>query len=128
MCVSAWTPINKMRPDLRLSVQQIKYDFLYAIKEFDSDGTLWGLVISPFPPAKTLSLMSYDVDDFIYLGKPAGTPRAAEIVKSFFIQRFGVADAGLLEVDGIAEWVILFRSKHSLPTEADLLDSARVAS
>lgn len=106
---------------MRFSVQQIKYDFLYAIKEFDSDGTRWGLVTSPLPPAETLARMGCDVADFIYLGKPAGTPRAAEIVKAFFIQRFGTADSGRLAVEGTAEWVILFRSKQSLPTEADLL-------
>lgn len=107
---------------MRLSVQQIKYDFLYAIKEFDSDGSLWCLVTSARPPAETLGEMGHDAQDFVYLGKPAGTPRAAEIVKSHFIQRFGVADAGALTGEGMADWVILFRSKHSLPTEADLLE------
>jgi hypothetical protein len=107
---------------LRFSVQQIKYDFLYAIKEFDSDGTRWGVVTSPVPPSETLSRMGFDVADFIYLGKPAGTPRAAEIVKAFFIQRFGTVDSGQLEAEGTAEWVILFRSKDSLPSKADLLE------
>lgn len=107
---------------MRFSVQQIKYDFLYAIKEFDSDGTLWGSITSPWPPAETLTRLGCDVEDFIYLGKPAGTVRAAEIVKAYFIQRFGVADSGQLEEGGIAEWVILFRSKQSLPNEADLLE------
>jgi len=112
---------------MRFSVQQIKYDFLYAIKEFDSDGTLWQLVTSTRPPHETLKAMGHDVDGFIYLGKPAGTPRAAEIVKTYFMQRFGVVDSGVCEGEGVAEWVILFRSKESLPNEADLLEPARTA-
>lgn len=107
---------------MRFSVQQIKYEFLYAIKEFDSDGTQWQLITSPHGPSETLKQMGHDVDRFVYLGKPAGTPRAAEIVKTYFMHRFRVADAGTLESDGITEWVILFRSKLSLPTEADLLE------
>jgi hypothetical protein len=110
---------------MRFSVQQIKYEFLYAIKEFDSDGTFWQLVTSPHPPHETLERMGQDVDKFIYLGKPAGTPRAAEIVKTYFMQRFGVKDSGTLEDNGVAEWVILFRSKQSLPNEADLLEPVR---
>jgi hypothetical protein len=111
---------------LRFSVQQIKYDFLYAIKEFDSDGRLWGLITSPLPPAETLTTLGHAADDFVYLGKPAGTPRAAGIVKTFFMQRFGVADAGDMPGEGelVAEWVILFRSKKSLPKEADMLEPA----
>lgn len=110
---------------MRFSVQQIKYEFLYAIKEFDSDGSLWQLVTSSQPPAETLSQMGHDVERFVYLGKPAGTPRAAEIVKTYFMHRFGVRDSGTLEGQEIAEWVILFRSKLSLPTEADLLEPSQ---
>ncbi len=109
---------------MRFSVQQIKYDFLYAIKEFDSDGGQWTLVTSPRPPAETLTGMGHDAEAFVYLGKPAGTPRAAEIVKTFFVQRFGACDAGACPGEGAAEWVILFRAKASLPTEADLLTPA----
>ena len=107
---------------MRFSVQQIKYDFLYAIKEFDSDGSLWGVVISTCAPAETLTAMGHIPEEFIYIGKPAGTLRAAEVVKSFFVQRFGVVDAGTVAEKGNAEWVILYRSKQSLPTEADLLE------
>jgi hypothetical protein len=107
---------------VKFSVQQIKYEFLYAIKEFDSDGTLWQLITSPHPPYETLEGMGCDAEAFIYLGKPAGTPRAASIVKTYFIQRFGVGDSGAFEGEGVAEWVILFRSKQSLPNEADLLE------
>jgi hypothetical protein len=107
---------------VRFSVQQIKYEFLYAIKEFDSDGAQWEVVTSCLPPAETLVHLGHGVDDFIYLGKPTGTARAAEIVKDFFMQRFGVAGTAGPGADGIAEWVIMFRSKQSLPNEANLLE------
>jgi len=107
---------------LRFSVQQIKYEFLYAMKEFDSDGTQWEVTTSPLPPAETLTLMGYAADDFIYLGKPAGTARAAGIVKAFFMQRFQVVDAPSPDAGGGGEWVIIFRSKQSLPNEANLLE------
>lgn len=109
---------------MRFSVQQIKYEFLYAIKEFDSDGSLWQVVSSPRPPHETLESMGHDVASFIYLGKPAGTPRAATIVKTYFAERFDVIDSGVCEGEGVAEWVILFRSQKSLPTEANLLEPA----
>lgn len=112
---------------MRFSVQQIKYEFLYAIKEFDSDGSLWQVVISSSPPHETLEAIGHNVEDFIYLGKPAGTLRAAGIVKTYFMQRFGVVDADVFEGEGVIEWVILFRSKRSLPNAADLLESARTA-
>ncbi|CAN0602436.1 unnamed protein product, partial [Ectocarpus sp. 12 AP-2014] len=73
---------------MRFSVQQIKYDFLYAIKEFDSEGEMWKLVTSAQPPTETLGLLGHDSKDYIFIGKPAGTPRAAQIVKDFFVRRF----------------------------------------
>ncbi|MFK7871385.1 MAG: hypothetical protein AB8B58_19385 [Roseobacter sp.] len=109
---------------MRFSVQQIKYEFLYAIKEFDSDGTQWSVTTSPLPPADTLKLLGEDVEDFVYLGKPAGTGRAAEIVQTYFMKRFDVIGHSPPVADGIREWVILFRAKQTLPNAADLLEPA----
>lgn len=112
---------------MRFSVQQIKFDFLYAIKEFDSDGSQWSVVVSDQPPAETLTALGHPPNAFVYIGKPAGTQRAAEVVTAFFKQRFSVADAGIIAQGGTAEWVILYRSRQSLPSEADLLVPDKLA-
>ncbi|MGR3742678.1 MAG: hypothetical protein ACU0BC_00790 [Pseudooceanicola nanhaiensis] len=105
---------------MRFSVQQIKYDFLYAIKEFDSDGSQWGVTVSDLPPAETLVRDGCDPEEHVFLGKPAGTPRAAALVQDFFASRFGVRPVS--REDAVpGEWVILFRNRASLPQAADLL-------
>lgn len=107
---------------MRYSIQQIKYDFLYAIKEFDSDGTQWGVTTSDLPPAETLARDGRDPAAHVFLGKPAGTARAAALVQDFFASRFGVRPVSR---DGAVpgEWVILFRNRASLPQEADMLQA-----
>jgi len=109
---------------MRYSIQQIKYDFLYAIKEYDSDGTRWQVTLSEFPPAETLQRSGLDPDEYVFLGKPAGTPRAAELVRDFFMQRYAVSELKGADQDSLrAEWVILFRAKTSLPRPVDPLSA-----
>jgi hypothetical protein len=110
---------------MRYSIQQIKYEFLYAIKEFDSDGSKWSVVLSDLPPAETLSRGGHDPDGFVFLGKPAGTPRAAALVAEFFAQRFGVVRTRAEDaVPEASEWVILYRDAATLPRDADRLRDA----
>lgn len=105
---------------MRYSIQQIKYDFLYAIKEFDSDGSQWSVTVSDLPPAETLVRDGHDPEAHVFLGKPAGTARAAALVQDFFAIRFGVRPVSRDEaVPG--EWVILFRNRASLSQAADML-------
>ncbi|MBR9840537.1 MAG: hypothetical protein GYB50_21985 [Rhodobacteraceae bacterium] len=101
------------------SIQQIKYEFLYAIKEFDSDGRQWRIAVSDLPPAETLAREGIDPQDCVFVGKPAGTPRAAQLVRDFFLDRYDVPDVGRSGEGGSAlSWVVLFRPKASLPRPA----------
>lgn len=110
---------------MRYSIQQIKYEFLYALKEFDSDGKRWELAISDVPPAETLSRKGLTPEDYIYMGKPAGTPRAAQLVCDFFKDRYCMPLTSEDREDSpVCDWVIMFRSKASLPNLPDLLVSA----
>lgn len=114
---------------MRYSIQQIKYEFLYAIKEFDSDGRLWRIAVSDLPPAETLSREGLDPADCVFVGKPAGTVRAAELVREFFSKRYDVPDAGPLGEAGTTQsWVLLFRTKASLPRPAVELTEAHSVS
>lgn len=114
---------------MRYSIQQIKYEFLYAIKEFDSDGRLWQIAVSDLPPAETLAREGLDATECVFVGKPAGTARAAELVRDFFSKRYEVTDAGPLGEAGVPHsWVVLFRPKASLPRPAvDLTGADAVA-
>lgn len=104
---------------MRYSVQTIKYDLLYAIKEYDSDGSQWQITVSDQPPAETLAALRLDPSQHVYVGKPASTARAAELVEEFFLQRFGLArvDAPLTRGD----WVIMYRLKDSIRQPVEML-------
>lgn len=104
---------------MRYSVQTIKYDLLYAIKEYDSDGSQWKIAVSDRPPANTLAMLGLDPSEYVYVGKPASTTRAAELVEEFFVQRFDLSRCSLPNVTG--EWVIMYRMKTSIPQHIEML-------
>lgn len=107
---------------MRYSIQQIKYEFLYAIKEFDSKGSLWNVVTSDLPPSETLIRLGLEPEDYVFVGKPAGTARAADLVADFFKGRFEVVETPTrADVPAQADWVILYRTKASLPSAANPL-------
>lgn len=101
---------------MRYSIQQIKYEFLYAIKEFDSDGRQWQIAMSDVAPADMLKSQGEDPEAYVFVGKPAGTARAAELVRDFFVDRYEVAvSSDQIKGNPDGDWIVLFRSKASLP-------------
>lgn len=100
---------------MRFSVQQIKYEFLYAIKEYDGDGGQWQIALADAAPAEMLAAKGLEPDDYLFLGKPASTSRAASAVRDFMVGRCGVNDVTRLDDEKSGDWVVLFRTRSSLP-------------
>ena len=75
------------------SAQQIKFEFLTYIKEFDINPRAWRIgVAEDARQALFVENGVHEVDD-IWLWKPALSAAAAQLVYSYFVQRFGVAPA-----------------------------------
>lgn len=75
------------------SPQQIKFEFLSYIKEFDLDPAAWRIGVAQ--DARTALFVDNGVDEArdIWLWKPALSGAAARIVLTFFTDRFGVPAA-----------------------------------
>ena len=72
------------------SSQQIKFEFLSYIKEFDLDPSAWRVGLAE--DARTALFTDNGVDEAtdIWIWKPAATAAAAAIVFSFFTHRVGI--------------------------------------
>ncbi|MCQ0988043.1 hypothetical protein [Jiella marina] len=105
---------------MRFSVQQIKYELLYAIREYDSDGSKWQIAISEVEPTEALKARGLDPEAYLFLGKPASTNRAAVLVRDFMMGRCLVqpAEPSATASGEPGDWVVMFRDKASLPTDA----------
>lgn len=106
---------------MRYSIQTIKYDLLYAIKEYDSDGGRWQIVASAAPPEETLTALALDADQHVFVGKPASTPRAAELVRDYMVERFDLRPVPPPAGGGDAIWVTIFRPKNSISQSVEML-------
>lgn len=100
---------------MSFSVQQIKFEFLSVIKEFGGDGRDWQVALSDSPPAEALAREGLDPADYVFIGKPAASPRAAVIVREFMTGRCRVAEAPSADGSADLHWIYLFREKASLP-------------
>ena len=107
---------------MRYSIQTIKYDLLCVLREYDSDGSRWSIATSPLPPAESLAALGLNAADYVYVGKPASTPRAAEIARDFFAERFGVSTTPVRAApDRPADWVLLYRLKECISAPVTML-------
>ncbi|WP_018699769.1 hypothetical protein [Amorphus coralli] len=100
---------------MAFSVQQIKFDLLSAIKEFGGDGSDWRIGLSDRPPAEALTSEGLEPDNYVFIGKPAATPRAAEIVLEFMTGRCRVMGQPAPVPPASHNWVYMYREKASLP-------------
>lgn len=75
------------------SAQQIKFEFLSYIKEFDVNPRSWRIGVAE--DARRALFMDNSVDEIedVWLWKPALSAAAAQLVFSFFVQRFGIEPA-----------------------------------
>lgn len=108
---------------MTFSVQQIKFELLSAIKEFGYDGSPWRIAISGEPPAETLAAAGVEPDDYVFVGKPAASARAALIVREFMVGRCGVTGEQLRPLRPEECWVVMYRERAGLPQEAVPLQS-----
>lgn len=72
------------------SPQQIKFEFLSYIKEFDLDPAAWRIGLAEDACVALFSDNGVDEATDIWIWKPAASAAAAGIVFSFFTQRFGI--------------------------------------
>ncbi len=75
------------------SAQQIKFEFLSYIKEFDLDPKAWRIGVADDARAALFAAHGVDETRDIWLWKPTLSAAAAGLVFDFFTQRFGVPAA-----------------------------------
>ena len=90
------------------SPQQIKFEFLSYIKEFDLDPSAWRIGVADDARAALFSHNAVDEVRDIWLWKPALSAAAARIVFAFFTQRFGIPPAAQAP-SATANCLFLFR-------------------
>lgn len=91
---------------MRYSIQQIKFEFISAIREIDDDAGRWTAAIVDHPPEASLRQMGFDPTEFVYVAKPAVSPRAAALVLDFIADKMGVNRTRANET---GHWVMMFR-------------------
>jgi hypothetical protein len=91
---------------MRYSIQQIKFEFISAIREIDDDAGRWNAAIVDQPPEASLRQMGFDPSEFVYVAKPAVSPRAAALVLDFMADRMGVRRS---LVSDTGHWAMMFR-------------------
>ncbi|WP_313054659.1 hypothetical protein [Pseudomonas lopnurensis] len=96
------------------SVQQIKFEFLSYIREFNSSGDGWFVGVCGDAEQALFDSRSVDRDKDIWLWKPALSAKAAGTVLDYFTQRFNVALATCHEPGTQANCVFLYRKGEAL--------------
>lgn len=78
------------------SVQQIKFEFVSYVKEFGADFREWSVGVAEDARRALFLENGVDETDDVWLWKPALTPVAADMIRSWLVDRHGVAniDAG----------------------------------
>lgn len=102
----------------RYSIQQIKFECLAYIKEFDARMDQWVMGVSGEPLA-ALAREGIDLSTDIWIWKPAQSPAAATAIFQFFTCRYQVRPAGDAEKPG--HCVFMFKR---LPPESGTLIAA----
>ena len=75
------------------SVQQIKFEFISYVKEFGADFHEWSVGIADDARQALFETNGVDEAGDIWLWKPALTPAAANMIRSWLVERHGVTDA-----------------------------------
>lgn len=98
------------------SVQQIKFEFLSYIKEFEGNDGGWFVGVCTDPETTLFASETVDRQRDIWLWKPTLTPRAALAVRDYFQQKFEIPDARCSMPSADACCVFLYRNGEA--TEA----------
>ncbi|GLS45613.1 hypothetical protein [Methylobacterium brachythecii] len=74
------------------SVQQIKFEFISYVKEFGADFREWSVGVAD--DARRALFLENGVDEAgdVWLWKPALTPAAAAMIRSWLVDRHGVTN------------------------------------
>ncbi len=78
-----------------LSVQQVKFEFLSYIKEFDATFSNWCIGIADKPKQKLFEIHGVRDDQDPWLYKQLMSHRAARIVQDYFVGKLGAVGAPL---------------------------------
>ncbi|ROO24192.1 hypothetical protein SAOR_15385 [Salinisphaera orenii MK-B5] len=95
---------------MAFSVQQIKFEFLSYMKEFEGNDGAWFVGVCADPEAALFASQMVDRQRDIWLWKPALTPRAALAVRDYFQQKFEIPDARCSAPSAAACCVFLYRA------------------
>ena len=92
-----------------VSVQQVKYEFLAYIKEFDSTFSNWYVGLSDQPKIALFDLHGVRDAEDPWLYKQLLTNRAARTVQDYFIDHLKTAGARGVEQSEDVDCVYLFK-------------------
>ncbi len=95
---------------MRYSIQQIKFDFISAIRDVDDQAGQWDGILADCPPEEVLRCLGRDPADCIFMAKPAVSDRAAEMVLEFMVSRLGVRR---LAFERKGHWAMIFRNQRT---------------
>jgi len=93
---------------MRYSIQQIKFDFISAIRDIDDEAGKWAGILADCPPEEALRCLGRDPGECIFIAKPAVSDRAAEMVLEFMVRRLGVYH---LAFERKGHWAMIFRDE-----------------
>ena len=92
-----------------LSVQQIKFEILAYIKEFDSRFDAWYVGITSDPKRALQSEHGVDLDTDIWLYKQAASFSACKTVQKYFIEKLNTEGNLVPEGDRDMDCIYLYR-------------------
>jgi hypothetical protein len=91
------------------SVQQIKFEILAYIKEFDTDFSNWYIGISSTPKVVMREAHGVDEAHDAWFCKQAVSFRACETIRSYFTEKLKVDGTRITGTADDGNWVYLFR-------------------
>lgn len=98
------------------SLQQIKWEFLGYIKEFEKPARNWSVGCSTNAEVALAEEQRIDLERDLWIWKPALSHAAAKLVHRFFIEQFNVQDAGVAP-NGTNVFLFMRRTDESAPAE-----------
>lgn len=94
------------------SVQQIKFEFVSYVKEFGADFREWSVGVADDARHALFRENGVDEAGDVWLWKPALTPVAAAMIRSWLVDRHGVTNVSA-EVPGAEIFLFKRRSGQS---------------
>lgn len=95
------------------SVQQIKFDILSYIKEFNSDFGSWYVGVARKPKVAMQHDHGVDFEKDIWLCKPAVSFVACRTVQRYFIETLGTDGTVVSKGEEDANWVYVYKKSNA---------------